>query len=364
MNYLRIFHFKNKGNGIVCMDGKIYLRNQREDSGLLTADIQDFFERHAESISSSKRIQNIRFKGPKVLFIDYFENLFDSYEKFDFNSKKIAKKFQGDLTNAKRKDFILILFDMQSQHGNSLVILTMEAKEGLQLENDDFNIITDLLPDSTAKLKKAAIIFENETLSYRQELEEQPQEDELPIRHAVVIDSQTLENNINLSFAKFLDSQIIADKPTAVAKILLDVFPKQVKPYLEKGVLKKDIKDELKRMFSTRKISNFKDVTEALIDKKLLSNEKIKNDNLDSETLAQKIFSSARRRNNSINMKFEAEVSRIPKKILVDKRGGKNINVSISEASIRDGYVDFNDEEDFHYIIKVKRDAVDIKEKV
>ncbi|WP_205272621.1 hypothetical protein [Lactococcus taiwanensis] len=362
LDYLRIFHFKNNSDGIVYTDGKVYLKNEKVGAGALTPEIESFFEKHADSISSSKRIQNIRFKGPKVLFIDYFEKLFESYEMFDFNSKKIAKKFRSHLTNAKRKDFILILFDMMTSQGKALVILTMEAKDGLQLENDNFNVVTDLLPDSTAKLKKAAIIFENETLKFRDELEEGIKEDDLPVRHAIVIDSQMIENNINLSFANFLDSQIIADKPTAVAKILLEVFPQQVRPYLEEGITRGIIKDELKRMFSTRRVSNFKDVTESLIVKKLLSQDKIKQAKLDSTTLAKKIFASARRKNNSINMKFEAEVSRIPKKILVDKRGGKNINVSISEASIEDGYVCFKEEKN-EYVIKVKRSAVDIKNK-
>lgn len=364
MNYLRIFHFGTNEKGINYTSGKIYTVNGGDDTEKIVPEIKDYFEGRAEEVSKSKRIQNTRFNDPRSFFIEYFEKLFDNVDNFDTYSKKIAHKFYVNLKNVKRKNFILVIFDTQIEYDNCLVILTMEASGGVQLEDDDLKIISELLPDSAAKIKKAVIVFEKESLIFKNGDEEKLDDDsdELPVRHAVVIDSRGLDDNITLSFAQFLDSTNIPDKPSAVARILTDVFPKNLKSVLKDGVKKGDVKDEIKIMFSKRRSSNFRELTEALVNK-FVSEQKMEEAKLDIEKLSDKIFRAARRKNSAINMKFDAEIARVPKKVFKDNQGGKNINISISESSLTDKDVEYDpDTESGKYILKINKSAVKLTE--
>ncbi|WP_276414286.1 hypothetical protein [Lactococcus petauri] len=365
MNYLRIFHFENSDKGIKYNSGKIYTINGGDGTEKIIPEIKDYFEGRADEVSKSKRIHSTRFNDPRSIFIEYFERLFDNAESFDKYSQKIAHKFFVNLKNVRRKNFILVMFDTQIEYDNCLVILTMEAKGGLQLDNDDLIIIPELLPDSAAKIKKAVVVFEKESLTFKNGEEEELDDecDELPVRHAVVIDSKGTEDNITLSFVNFLDSTHIPDKPSAVAKILTEVFPKNLKPFLKEGVRTGEVRDEMRIMFSKKRASNFRDLTEELVNK-FVSKEKLEDAKHDVESLSDKIFKAARRKNSAINMRFEAEVSRIPKKIFKDTQGGKNINISISESSFKykDVFLD-TDSEPSKYILKINKDAVTLTEK-
>lgn len=364
MDYLRIFHYKNTDSGMKRTDGKIYTKTGENGTGTLTIDIQDFFSKHAYGILNSKSTRSSRFEEPRAIFIDYFEKLFQSFENFDEYSKKIDVKFFNNLTQAQRKDFLLILFDTQIEEKHCFIILTMEARDGLQLEDDNFNVITDLLPDSGAKLKKAAIIFEEETLHFKNNEEpNNPDENQNIIHHAVVIDRQTPD--ITSTFVKFLDSFIIPEKPGAVGQILLAVFPNALKKYLKDNFTKKDVTDELRNMFSSELSSDFETVTRHLYNK-FLSKEKLEEEQLNVEKLSDKIFKRARRKNPAINMSFTAESRRFSKNIFKDNRGGKNINLIISDASLESGDVvikNINNKSN-SYILEVKKKAVSFERKI
>ena len=100
MNYLRMFHYKNTAMGIKRADGKIYNLSGERQTGILTSEIQDFFQKHTSDILSSKSTRSSRFDEPQSLFIDYFEELFQSFENFDEYSKKLDVKFFNNLTQA------------------------------------------------------------------------------------------------------------------------------------------------------------------------------------------------------------------------------------------------------------------------
>ncbi|WP_407513292.1 nucleoid-associated protein [Lactococcus muris] len=340
--------------------GKIYTA----ESGALTEEIQKFFNKHVKDILESKRTRNSRFKKIDSPFLQYFEGIFDSYDKFDQKSKLLNTRFYNKLAQAQKKDFLLIIFDSSYEGEKCLGVLTMEAKKGLQLSGDILSIINDLLPDSGAKLKKAAIVFERESLTFKKEQETTVGDDEMSIRHAVVIDRQTPD--ITNHFMDFLNSEIIPDKPTEVTKILLRAFPKVLSKYLLPDFKKKDIQNEIRNMFSTRRDSNFDSITHTL-KTKFLSEDKLEKDSIDVDDLSLQVFREAKKQSSAITYSFTAESSRFSKNIIKDLKGGKNINLVISEKSIEEGDVKIKNlekKDEPYIIVEVKRDAIKLEKTI
>lgn len=364
MKYLRIFHYKNTELGMKNTAGKIYTTENIDGSGELSEEIQNFFNKHVKDILESKRTRNSRFKKTDSPFLNHFEGIFDSYNNFDEKSKFLDNRFKKSLTNAQRKDFLLIMFDANIGERKSFGILTMEAKNGVQLSGDILSIINDLLPESGAKLKKAAIVFESESLTFKHGEELEVEEDEISICHAVVIDRQTPD--ITNHFIDFLNSEIIPDKPTAVNKILLKVFPKVLNKYLQTGFNQRDIQNEIRNMFSTRSDSSFDSLTQTL-SSKFLSEAKLRKANIDVDDLSLEVFEEAKKVSSAINYNFTAESSRFSKKIIKDLNGGKNINLIISKKSISAGDVEIDDlenEKEPYITVKVKRNAISVDETI
>lgn len=364
MNRLRLFHFKNEYGKTKHVAGKIYVSKKEQDYSILPEEIIHFFENHAAKVIDSSRTQNVRFKNKNVIFLDYLSSLFDSIDSFDKGSVHLAEKFSTSLKNPPKKDFYLIFFDTVINSESCFAILTMEARQGVQVNNDSFDLVKEILPDMGARLKKAAIIYRDRSQTFMEDSEPVVKADEMPIRHAVLIDSQTNASDSAISeyfIANFLDCQNIADNPSAVAKIITDTIPKVVFPYLKDGYTKKDVKNALRTKFSSKQKSNFEDVINSL--NHFLSDDKIKKDQLDYESLGELAYIAAKKENKTITKTFEAQVTRVPKTILQDKKDGKNIFFSVSNKSLKNKDVIFNTEDEDFFIFKVKKSLVKLIEK-
>lgn len=363
MEYLRLFHFKNEYGKTKYNKGKIYVSESLGENPVLPLEIKDFFEKHAGKVMDSNRTQNVRFRNKDAIFLDYMDSLFDSLEIFEKNSVHLAEKFSSSLKKPPRKSFYLIFFNTCIHSEECFAILTMEARQGVQVNDDSFDLVEEILPDKESRLKKAAVIYRQYSRDFKTGNELPVDEDEMPIRHAVLIDSQTNTGDSAISeyfIVNFLDGQNLADNPSAVAKILLDSVTATVYPFLKDGYGKKDVKKSLKTKFSSEQKSSFQDVINHLSN--LISIEKVNAKKLDWESLSELAYDNAKRENKTITKTFTAKVTRIPKTILKDKKDGKSIYLSVSEKSLKNKDVILN-EEDEYFILKVKRDLVDIVKK-
>lgn len=364
MNLLRLFHFKNEYGKTRYVAGKIYVSKKTQDYSILPEEIILFFEKHAAKVIDSSRTQNVRFKNKNVIFLDYLNSLFDSIDNFDKGSVHLAEKFSTSLKNPPKKDFYLIFFDTVINSDSCFAILTMEARQGVQVNNDSFDLVEEILPDMRARLNKAAIIYRDRSQTFMEDSEPVVKVDGMPIRHAVLIDSQTNASNSAISeyfIANFLDCENIADNPNAVAKIITDTIPKVVFPYLKDRYTKKNVKDALRTKFSSKQRSDFKDIINSL--KPLLSDDKIKKNHLDYESLSELAYEAAKKENKTITKTFEAQVIRVPKTVLQDKKGGKSIYFSVSNQSLDSKDVIFNTKDEDFFVFKVKKDLVKLIEK-
>ncbi|WP_413155731.1 hypothetical protein [Enterococcus casseliflavus] len=363
MEYLRLFHFRNQHGKTKYDKGKIYVSRESEDSPILPLEIKNFFEKHATKVLDSNRTQNVRFRNKNAIFLDYMDSLFDSLESFDKNSVYLAEKFATSLKKPPRKSFYLIFFDACIHGDECFAILTMEARQGVQVNDDRFDLVEEILPDKESRLKKAAVIYREYSQIFKSGNELPVDEDDMPIRHAVLIDSQTNTGDSAISeyfIANFLDSENMADNPSAVAKILLSSITKTVSPFLKDGYRKKQIKNSLKTKFSSEQKSSFKDVINYLSD--FLSIEKLNTKSLDWDSLSELAYSNAKLENKTITKTFTAKVTRIPKTILKDKKDGKSIYLSVSEKSLENNDVIIK-EDDEYFILKVKRNLVSYTKK-
>lgn len=291
------------------------------------------------------------------------DSLFDSVETFDEKSLLLAEKFAGSLKKPPKKSFYLIFFDLSIHKEDCFAVLTMEARQGVQVNNNSFDLVEEILPDKESRLKKAAIIFRDYGKVFKSGKEISPKEDEMVIRHAVLIDSQINSGDSAISeyfIANFLDSENIADNPSAVAKILLKTVTKTVSPFLKDKYRKRDIKAALKTKFSDVQKSSFSDVIYYLSD--LISTEKLTKKNMDINSLSDLAYKDAKAENKTITKSFTAKVTRIPKTILKDKKDGKSIFLSISEKSLANKDVTIKEENE-HFVLKVKKELVDYEEK-
>lgn len=363
LEYLRLFHFKNEYGKTKYNMGKIYVSKATGDNPVLPFEIKDFFEKHAARVLDSKRTQNVRFRNKNSIFLDYMDSLFDSVEKFDEKSIFLAEKFAGSLKNPPKKGFYLIFFDVCIHTDKCFAVLTMEARQGVQVNDNSFDLVDEILPDKESRLKKAAVIFREYGKTFKLGNELPTSEDEMPIRHAVLIDSQTNTGDSAISeyfIANFLDSENIADNPSAVAKILLKSITKTVFPFLKDKYRKRDVTAALRTKFSDVQKSSFSDVIYYLND--MISADKLMNKNIDIDDLSELAYEDAKAENKTITKTFTAKVTRIPKTILKDKKDGKSIFLSISEKSLENKDVTI-DEDDEHFVLKVKKELVDYEEK-
>lgn len=363
MEYLRLFHFKNEHGKTKYNMGKIYVSDETGNNPVLPTEIKDFFEKHAVKVLDSKRTQNVRFRNKNSIFLDYMDSLFDSIDNFDEKSVFLAEKFAGSLKNPPKKGFYLIFFDVCIHSDECFAILTMEARQGVQVNDNSFDLVEEILPDKESRLKKAAVIFREYGKNFKAGKELSTKDDEMPIRHAVLIDSQTNTGDSAISeyfIANFLDSENMADNPGAVAKILLKSISKTVYPYLKDEYGKRDVRAALKTKFSDVQKSSFTDVINYL--EYLISDEKLRKQNIDFENLSDLAYEDAKAINRTITKTFMAKVTRIPKRILKDKRDGKSIYLSVSEKSLenKDVIIGQNDE---HFILKVKKELVSYSKK-
>lgn len=359
MKYLRLFHFKNVHGKTNYTKGKIYVADAANENPVLPVQIKDFFERHAEKVLNSNRTQNVRFRNKSSIFLDYMTTLFNSIEDFDKNSVYLAEKFTSSLKNPPKKGFYLIFFDTCINTEECFAILTMEARQGVQVNDDSFDLVEEILPDKEARLKKAAVINRLVSQDFKNGVEPTLEDEDMPIRHAVLIDSQTNSGDSAISeyfIANFLDSENLADNPSAVAKILLKSVTNTVYPFLKDGYGKKDVKNSLRTKFSSAQRSSFRDVINHLSD--FLSLEKIESKKLDLESLSELAYDHAKLENKTITKTFTAKVVRIPKTILKDKKDGKSIYLSVSEKSLENHDVVIDEDEEL-FVLKVKRELVD-----
>lgn len=363
MEYLRLFHFKNEYGKTVYNKGKIYVSRELGDNPILPVEINDFFKKHATKVLDSNRTQNVRFRNKNSIFLDYMVSLFDSLNEFDKNSIQLAEKFASSLRKPPQKGFYLIFFNTCIHEDECFAVLTMEARQGVKVNDDSFDLVEEILPDKESRLKKAAVIFREISKTFKDDEEPILDEDEMPIRHAVLIDSQSNVGDSAISeyfIANFLDCENMADNPSAVAKIILSSVTKTVFPFLKEGYGKKQVRNSLKTKFSSEQRSSFSDVINYLSD--MISLEKVSAKNLDWDSLSELAYENAKSENRTMTKTFTAKVTRIPKTVLKDKKDGKSIYLSISEKSIENKDVSI-DEEDELFVIKVNKNLVSYTKK-
>lgn len=362
MKTLKLYHFGNQYGQTHFDSGNLYVsEGASEDYRILPHGIIDFFDEHSCKVSESKRTQNIRFRSSYVQFLQHLEKIFISIEEFDKHTDILAEKFKNSLKRPPVKSFYLIFYVTTIGNDECLSVLTMEARQGIQVKGNEFNILKEILPDRESRLKKAAIVYKKESLDFKKESDQKEQS--IFVRHATLIDSRSTSNDVALPeyfFDTFLDGEVVADNPTAVSKIILDVVPNTVSPFLNKTFTKKDVTRHLKTKFSNETKSSFIDILNGIED--FLSKEKMNEANHDLESLSELAFSNARNTNKTITKTFVAKVTRSPKTIIKDKKDdGKSIRMAISKKSLdnRDVLIDQKKDKTFH-IIKVKKSLVEI----
>ncbi|EME8153033.1 hypothetical protein MM787_002622 [Enterococcus faecium] len=243
----------------------------------------------------------------------------------------------------------------------------MEARNGIQVNGEGFNILKEILPDKDARLKKAALVLKKESIDFKlgKEVIEEIDGEKKFIRHATIIESRSTNKDVALSeyfFNKFLDGEVVADNPTAVSKILKSVIPNTVKPFLSEQSSVKDIKRFLKTKFSTETKSTFFDIISGV--EKYLSKEKMEEMNYDIHSLSDLAFENALEKNQTMTKTFVAKYKVIPKTTIKDNQDdGRSIKISISKQSIdnQDVFIDKITDDTFH-ILKIKKSLVTIKE--
>lgn len=371
MKRLKLYHFENRYGQTHYTSKNIYTSEQNIENTLtLPREIITFFDNHSNKTNDSKKTQNTRFRMPHAQFLTHLSNLFTSIELFGEHCDYLAEKFKYSLKQVPKKSFYLIFYLTEVNQQECLAILTMEARNGIQVNDNEFNILTEILPDKDSRLRKAAIVFKEDSLKFMNGMETNGDEADVAdnnvfIRHATLIDSQSTKDDVAISeyfFADFLDSEVVADTPTAISKILLDVIPSTVSPFLRNGKFVKDVKKHIRTKFSNETTSSFEELIHGMTD--MFSSQLLNKENMDLDSLSELAYSNAQLKNKTITKRFTAKVIRAPKTIMKDiKDSGKSFKLTISKKSIdnNDAFIDSNTDEIFH-IIKVKKRLVRITE--
>lgn len=346
LGYLRLFHF-NKDEKDISIDSGEVLKGSTLEETTLGKSIENFFFDHAINCNDDKNIQNFRFQNKFSQIIQNTIHSFNSIDDFTEHSKLIAEKLKNSLsTNTMKNDFYLIIFTTKISDEDCLCIFRMEANIGIQVsENFTLNTLERMLPDKKSRLQKAAILFKKNITDFY-ENKEVVGEERSNI-HSRIIDR--VDPGISgYFFRNFLDSERVIDNPETSAQNAIDSIVKVSLNYLNVGISKKDIETKLKQDLSVEKTTSFESLTNVISD--FLSEEKLNNDNLDIEKLANKAYLKAKEENNTVIQTFDARV-RIPPKVKMNDVTGLNRFSIYFYKSLRDqGMITYErDQEDNDY---------------
>ncbi|HEM5084762.1 TPA: hypothetical protein U1247_000676 [Streptococcus suis] len=351
---LRLFHFSKDEIDVNVEQGIVFDNNYDNFS-----DISEDIDIRVLSSKDDRNVKNFRFRRPTSELVTSISEIFESRDNFERYSQIIADRFKESIGRRFQKDFYLVVFVTHLDSEDLLFIAKLETNTAIQVSDQNtLTTLKNVLPDSKSRLHKAAVIYKERTIDFKENREEVGRERDYV--HSRVLDRSD-ENISEYFLSQFLESDPVIDNPEAAAKIAVDSILNVTKPYLLTQYKPENVDEKLRLFLSEKQSTSF----EGLIGQ--VSNF-IDFDNpdrpIDAEKLATEAYELAKWKNNTVLQTFEAKFQRPPRKtfISIDQNGDKKFKISYYISLESQDIVSWEEDENYK-ILKIDKDLLPIEER-
>lgn len=304
--------------------------------------VDSFFKKHIIKSIGNINSKSARFRSNDSDIFNPCRNCF-SEESFDGSAVKIADHLKQNMHYTVKKPFILIVLIYQfSEEANSevandqiLSIMKMEMNEGIQMNNNEFLIQPNMLPDLGNNLQKCAFIFKSRI----DEFDENNKEEGYHLR---ILDRQ--DKTISTYFINLMNSVLVADDEV-MSRLAQRCVRKMARKYTDSEKSFEAVEKKLNIIMSQRKKTSINSIVTEIYP--LLSKGIIDKYGSDEENLAQETFDLIRKINPSAVSTFTSQPTNGEKYIL--NSDNRSIWISIEQGLVDEKTVKI-DESDSHYV--------------
>ncbi|HBJ9774194.1 TPA: hypothetical protein LES06_002898 [Listeria monocytogenes] len=220
----------------------------------------------------------------------------------------------------------------------------MDAKDGIQYINDEFDIKSNMLPDLGNQLQKCSFI-------YKTRIEKFELNNENEGFHLKVLDKQT--ENISNYFINLMSSAVVPNDQT-MSRLAKSFVKKGLKKYANSEKDIENIGNEIESILSRRKKVSIQGIVDEL--SPFVSNKKLEEDGLTLNGLSNEIFGLMLQKNPSAQGEFTANPTGGERFTLRNKH--KSVSVSIEKGLINSNIVEFDDSNEDFFTLKIPKDLV------
>lgn len=274
-----------------------------------------------------------------------FGGISDFEEATDSFSYELSKNIHSSV----KEDFLLVFIEYTFDNGNATVemqetilsILKMDAKDGIQYINDEFDIKSNMLPDLGNQLQKCSFI-------YRTRIENFDLNNKNEGFHLKVLDKQS--ENVSNYFINLMNSAVVPNDQI-MSNLARSFVKKGLKKYANSEKDVENIGNELESILSRRKKVSIKGIVDEL--SPFVSDAKLENEGLTLKGVSDEIFGLILQKNPSAQGEFIANPVGGERFILNNKQ--KSISISIEQGLINDNIVEYDNSDEEFIILKIPR---------
>jgi hypothetical protein len=315
--------------------------------------VHDFFKEHIYNSLIHKNTKEVRFKINNTDTVNNCQACFNE-ETFADSSRNIAGSLATNIHSNVTNNFHLIIAVYQvdtddwflDNNENVLAILKMETNQGVQMENGEFRIQPNMLPDLGNQLQKCAFVIK----SFVENFEDNNQNLGY---HSRILDKQ--DTTVSNYFMNLLDSAVVADDGES-SKLAQQFISKNVKKYVETEQDQVNVDRNLGIIFSRRNRTSIDAIVTEL--ERHISLEKLEQAGLTIDGLSDDILLKIRQKNPSARNEFES-IPYKPAKLIL-KNDDHSVMISIEKALIEDDIIEIQGPQDINrnYTIKIPENLV------
>ncbi|EAD9170212.1 hypothetical protein AOE63_14685 [Listeria monocytogenes] len=343
LNKLKIYQI-DPANNVVVKKGKLI--TQLEDK------VDEFFYNHILKSISNPKTKTARFKSKTNQALLDSTKAFQGETSFEEATGNFSYELSKNIHSSVKDDFLLVFIEYTFENEDSsinpgetiLSILKMDAKDGIQYVNDEFDIKSNMLPDLGNQLQKCSFI-------YKTRIEKFELNNENEGFHLKVLDKQT--ENISNYFINLMSSAVVPNDQT-MSKLAKSFVKKGLKKYANSEKDIENIGNEIESILSRRKKVSIKGIVDEL--SPFVSDKKLEEDGLTLNGLSNEIFGLMLQKNPSAQGEFTANPTGGERFTLRNKH--KSVSVSIEKGLINSNIVEFDDSNEDFFTLKIPKDLV------
>lgn len=300
-------------------------------------EVHEFFKKHIYQSINNKKAKDVRFRSERSrTFIDCV-NCFNE-TMFSESSKNIAENLATNIHSNVTSNFHLIITLLEMNEGDNvdlevevdeeyiLSIIKMETNHGIQMEQNEFIIQPNMLPDLGNQLQKGSFVIK----SFVENYEENNQGTKF---HSRILDKQ--DRAISNYFMNLMGSTVVADDGES-SKLAQQFISKNVKKYVASEGERVAVDRTLGSIFSRRERTSVGAIVTQL--EQYVNDDTLERAGYTIDGLSNEIFNQMRQRNPSVRNEFES-IPYMPEKTII-RNEDRSVMVSIEKGLIEDELVE------------------------